>query len=99
MATTQNIYFIGNEIQVSAQFTNSAGTAVDPTTVACAVTLGGQPLLNQVVYGPAVVRTGTGAYYALFTPPTAGTWYYTFTGSGSVIAAAQNYFVVSPAQI
>lgn len=85
-----NAYYQNNLLRMMVAFTlASDGTAADPTSVSCVVT---DP--RGVTTTPAVVKDSTGNYHADVIPTVAGRWYYTFAGTGAVVAQGGNYFFV-----
>jgi hypothetical protein len=84
------IYDIGDRVRCSVAFTNLAGAAADPTTIAFKVrTPGGTE--TEYVYGvnAEVVRTATGAYYVDVTLTAASDWSVRFVASGSIVTATE----------
>jgi hypothetical protein len=91
-------YDIGDMIRLSGSFTNSAGTATDPTTVTLKVK---DPSGNIDTYTYAlseVTKDSTGAYHKDITIDEAGQWYYRFVGTGTVAAAEEGEFEVRDSQ-
>ncbi len=90
-----NSYDLGDQVRLSAAFTDADGAAVDPTVVTVKYS---DPTgsVTDLDYGVdlAVTRTTTGAYYVDFVPHTAGTWRYRWESSGAVTAAAEGEFQV-----
>jgi len=91
---TINSYLVGNEVQLNASFTNSSGALVDPTTITVQIQ---DPSGNLSSY--AASKTSVGVYYYTYTPSLTGAYFYVFTGSGAVVAAAQGQFNVLPQSI
>lgn len=88
-------YIIGNVVRCSTQFTNLAGTAIDPTTVAFSFRTPSGSTTNYT-YGVdgALVRTGTGAYYVDVDANAEGMWSYRFSSTGTGKAADEGSFAV-----
>lgn len=90
-----NSYDLGDQVRLTASFTNSDGTAIDPTviTVKYAAPDGSVTDLTYDI-DLNVIREADGAYYVDFVPPAAGTWRYRWEASGAVTAAAEGAFQV-----
>ncbi len=85
---------VGDVAYIQNVFTNSGGTAVDPTSI----TLYLEPPVGGVgtyTYAAAQVqRLAEGTYYYNGTATMGGYWQVRWTGDGAVIAASQSrYFV------
>lgn len=93
-------YDIGDVATLSATFTNAAGTATDPDTVTVTVR---EPdgTLEVYVYGtdPEVVKDATGRYSFDQECTVAGTWFYSFVGTGAVATAEEGTFSVRPTSV
>lgn len=86
---TSNTYDLNDCVKFSVTFTDSAGTATDPTTVTLKLQ---DPNGVDTTYTYAlaqVAKSGTGAYYKTMTITTAGEWYYRWEGAGAIVAAAE----------
>lgn len=90
-----NTYDIGDLVRLSVTFTDSKGTATDPTviTVRYRDPAGLETELN---YGEdaALVRDDTGDYYTDLIVDRAGQWQYRFAATGTVTAAVEGQFTV-----
>lgn len=88
-------YVVGSPVLLSGAFYNVAGSFVDPTTVTFKVRLSGGTTTTYV-YGTdaQVVKTSTGCYYVLFTPSSAGTYYFQWKGTGALAALNESGFNV-----
>jgi hypothetical protein len=89
-----NAYDAGDIVRVTASFTNSAGAAVDPSSLQ----LQYQPPTNvttALAYGDGnVIKSSSGLYYADLAVNSSGTWKYRWNGTGSNAAAAEGMFQV-----
>jgi hypothetical protein len=82
---------VGDAPTLSTTVTDVAGTPTD-ATMALAVT---KP--DGTTASPSITHGGTGVYTAVVTVDQAGTWFYTWTASGAVVAVdAGQFAVVSP---
>lgn len=83
-------YDVGDQIKLTASFTNSSNVAADPTTVTVK-TKSPAGTTTTYVYGTdnEVVKAGTGSYYILLTLSSAGMWYVRFAGTGAIVAAVE----------
>lgn len=90
-----NSYGLGDQVRLSASFTDAEGAAVDPTviTVRYADPTGA---VTTLTYGVdvAVTYEAAGMYYVDFVPDRAGQWRYRWESSGAVTAAAEGVFQV-----
>ena len=84
-----NAYVRGQLVRVAAVFTNSAGTAVDPTTVTVRVRAP-----SGTVTTPAATKDSVGNYHVDIDANTEGTWHYRFEGTGSNQGASEHQFVI-----
>lgn len=94
-----NNYELNDSVKVTVQFTDENGDPADPTTVTGEFKT---PSDVTTVYTFGVdselVKTGVGAYEFVITANEAGTWFYEFEGSGSIVATSSGIFnVVDPA--
>ena len=92
-----NQYDVGDVVRMRGSFTNSAGTAVDPSSV----TLQHRQFLadplsyTTVVYGVgSITRVSTGEYYLDVPTNTDGEWRYRWNGLGANAAAVEESFKV-----
>lgn len=91
-----NEYDKGDLVRVTAVFTDSAGTAVDPDVVRFVVR---NPRETETAYlygtDAAVVKSATGNYYVDVSADYEGTWYYRYYSTGSGQAAGEGSFTVA----
>ena len=89
-------YDIGDLVQVTSVFTNSAGTAIDPTTVSIQVKGGTDATVTTYVYGTdaALVKDSTGHYHCNISVTSSGQWHYRWVSTGTGQAAEEGYFNV-----
>ena len=90
-----NIYELGNTVILSVQFVALRPTVpADPVATTCRVL---DPTGAETDYtGTQLTRTGVGAYQVPVLPTIVGTWSYRWEGTGTVVAAHDNTFKVSP---
>ena len=96
---TTNAYDIGDLVSITGAFTNSAGAAVDPTTVALTVR---DPSGTESTYTYAlgtVSRSALGNYFKQITPDASGTWYYRWVSTGTGQGAEEGMFYVRTSEI
>lgn len=88
-------YEVGDRVRVTNVFTDDAGTAADPTTVIFEYKKPGSASA-ALTYGtdPEVVKESTGVYHCDLDLDIDGMWYVYFTGTGAIVAAAQDNFRV-----
>ena len=89
-----NEYLIGQQIRLSAVFTNVLGVAADPTTVALTI----RPP-SGVLSTPTPTKDSTGHYHYDVTPDAAGEWRSRWVGTGTLVAAAEGLFIVTASQV
>lgn len=91
-----NEYDKGDLVRVTAVFTDSAGTAVDPDVVRFVVR---NPRETETAYlygtDAAVVKTAVGNYYVDVSADYEGTWHYRYYSTGSGQAAGEGSFTVA----
>lgn len=95
-----NVYLIGVQVRLSATFATSAGVATDPTTVIVKYAAPGASVVTKT-YGvdAAVVKDSTGHYHIDLDLSTAGEWSYRWTGSGTLVAAAETQMIVEGTRV
>ena len=89
-----NTYEPGNTVVLAVQFVTLRPTVpADPGNITCRVL---NPNGVEADYtGLQLTRTGVGAYYVSVLPTIVGTWSYRWEGTGAVVAAHDNTFIVS----
>ena len=86
-------------MSISTAFANSAGAAVDPTTISLTVR---DPSGTESTYTYAlgtVSRSALGNYFKQFTPDASGTWYYRWVSTGTGLGAEEGMFYVRTSEI
>lgn len=95
-----NVYDAGDLVRTSVTFTNSAGNPADPTDITFYVTNpDGTVITYEYGTDAELVKDDTGDYHVDLTPSVYGMWYYRFVGTGDVISAGENFFVVKRSRI
>lgn len=84
-----NSYATGTLVQMNATFTVS-GADTDPSSVVGTVR---DPAGVETT--PTITRDAVGQYHMSFTTVLPGVHYYRFAGTGSVVVAAEDSFVVA----
>lgn len=96
-----NSYDIGDLVRVSVAFTNSGGTAVDPSSVVLKYVAPGGTAITRT-YGEVgeVQKDSTGAYHYDIdtTDGRRGEWWYKWYGTGTAQAMVKGRFVVETDQ-
>ncbi len=94
-----NDYIKNNVVRISIAFT-VASVATDPTIVTCYIK-DPTSVLTTYVYGTnnQLVKDSTGNYHVDIFASIAGNWWYRFEGTGTVISANENEFIVIRSQI
>lgn len=95
--TVFNRYHLGDSVRAAGAFTNSAGTAVDPTVVKLSFR---DPSGNETTYiygtDAQLVRDSAGNYHVDINADEAGIWYYRWWSTGTGQAAEAVKFIVHP---
>lgn len=94
-----NSYDIGDLVRVSVAFTNSGGTAVDPSSVVLKyVAPGGTAIMRTYGVVGEVEKDATGQYHYDIdtTGGNPGEWWYKWSGTGAAQATAKGRFLVEP---
>ena len=92
-----NSYDIGDLIRLRGSFTNSAGAAVDPSSVTLQYRLlAADPTsYTTLIYGVnSVVKASVGEYYHDLSVTSDGEWRYRWNGLGANAAAAETPFKI-----
>ena len=92
---SNNTYDVGNQVQLAAVFTNTAGAATDPTAITLRVRLPDNSVQTYTYAAAQVVKSSTGNYYYNYTTTQYGVHYYRFEGTGALTAASDNSFTVT----
>ena len=94
------LYDLGDLVRCSAAFTNSAGTALDPTAVIVKVKAP-DGTVTTYTYGtdPEVVRDSAGNYHIDVDADASGTWYYRFHATGTGQSADEAAFFIQPSSV
>lgn len=90
-----NSYDVGDVVRVTGAFTNSAGTATDPTTVKHKFTTPAG-VTTTYTHGTdaQLVKDSTGNYHVDIDVTAKGKWRYRWEGLGSGKSALEGYFEV-----
>ena len=95
-----NAYDTGDLVRCTGTFTDAAGAAVDPTTVAFKVK---DPSANTTTYTYGVdaelVQQAAGIYYLDVSIDETGDWWYRFESTGTGQAGGEDNFYVRPSQV
>ena len=90
-------YAAGNMVRLTATFTDSAGVAVDPSSVHLLFAII-KPVasgVNSLAYGVnSIVKLGTGIYYHDLDVSSSGDYRYRWVGRGANAAAQESGFSV-----
>jgi len=92
-------YCVGDLLRVSATFTNSAGSEIDPTAVLFSFK---DPSGNKTSYTyglhEQLVKDDTGDYHVDISMDESGKWYYRFYSTGTGQAAEEGEFKIEASQ-
>lgn len=92
-----NKYDIGDMIRLRGSFVNSAGVAVDPSSVTLQYRrwFDDTASYTSLVYGVgSIVRASTGEYYHDASFTVSGEWRYRWNGFGDNASAAEGQFMI-----
>jgi hypothetical protein len=90
-----NSYDKGDLVRSSGAFTNTAGTATDPTTIICRVrTPTGTTTTYLYLTDAALVKDSTGNYHVDINATESGVWWVRWEGTGTVVQAEEDSFFV-----
>ena len=94
-----NNYYKGNLIRLSATFSNSAGTSIDPTAVFVDVT---NPAGTKTTYtygvDEEVIKDDVGDYHIDISATSGGEWLYRWYSTGTGQAAEEYAFYITDSQ-
>jgi hypothetical protein len=93
-----NSYQVGDQIRLTATFTNSALAVADPTTVTCQVKLRYIGTSTTYTYPATITKDSTGVYHVDVIPTNEGIWDYRWVGTGTVVAAEEGAFNIPDSQ-
>ena len=91
-----NQYTVNTLVRLSANFKNSSDVDTDPTTVVFRYRIGETGSTTTYTYPTdvQVVRDSVGNFHIELTPIIADSlYYYSFHGTGTLIASKQDYFI------
>ncbi len=93
-------YDIGDLVRSSTSFTNTAGAATDPTVINVKFRLKDGAITTYVYSTDAeLVKDSTGEYHVDISASAAGTVYVYWNGTGTVVAADEDSWVVKPSRV
>ena len=87
-------YDIGDTVRFSAEFTNSSEVAADPTTVTLKIRFPSGVIRTFTYAASEITKDSTGNYHYDLTITQAGEHYYKYYGTGTVVAAEEEYITV-----
>lgn len=92
-------YDLDSLIRVTATWSDTAGSAIDPTTVTLYIKSPASTL-TTLVYGvdTDLVKDTTGVYHADINVTESGKYYYRFKGTGAAQASSEYWFSVKGVQ-
>jgi hypothetical protein len=99
MATT-NVYDIDSTVLLTANFTNAAGAAADPTSVTLLVLNPAGVETTYTLASGQVTKTAVGAYQMALVANASGVWTYKWQGAGVVNQTSPDTkFIVRPSAL
>lgn len=90
-----SVYQVGDLLRLQVSFTDSVGTAVDPTTVALSVINPAGTETEYTYAGGSVTKSATGTYYYDLTVSSSGRHLYRWLAGGAYVAADEGSFTVA----
>ena len=82
-----NTYDVGDKVRITATFKNTAGTDTDPTTIVGKYL---DPSGSETI--ASTTNSATGIYFFDISISAEGTWFFRFTGTGTIEAAGEGRF-------
>ena len=93
--TTLSTYDKGDLVRVTGTFTDSAGSATDPSVVICQyVDPSGNTVSKTYITDAEVVKDSTGVYHLDIDADEVGSWHYRWYATGTGQSAGENSFNV-----
>ena len=91
-----NTYDVGDSVRIYLALVDSAGAAVDPTTLTLTVKPGDGTATSYTYALGEITKDSVGNYHKDYTVPTGtgGTVYYKFTATGTAIGCEPGSFAV-----
>lgn len=88
---------VGQEVRITATFTNSSGTLTDPTTITIEYKKPDGTTVTRTYAAGQVIKQSTGIYYYDVTPVSGeeGEWLTYYVGTGTIDAAGNDRFHVT----
>ena len=87
-------YIVGDAVTLGATFTNSAGTATDPTAVTLEVKDPSGTTTTYTYSLAEITKVSTGVYSKAISLTASGWWYYEWQGTGTVAKVENGKFHV-----
>ena len=92
-------YEIGQRVRISTASPFSvAGVATDPTTITLQVRKPDGTITSYTYALSEITRDSAGTYHKDIDIDAEGNWYYRWIGTGTVVAADENWFTVNPSK-
>ena len=82
-----NTYDVGDKVRITGTFKNTAGTDTDPSTI---VGKYKDPRGSETT--ASTTNSATGIYFFATSISAEGTWFFRFTGTGTIEAAGEGRF-------
>lgn len=91
----------GDQIVVTASFTNASGEAANPTTVRWRIKppAGDEVVITATTDDYALAAPATGTHTITFTPSAPGNWYIRCEGLGAIRQATEDAVFVKPSAL
>lgn len=91
MAST---YDIGDTVRLTATYTDTGGTAANPTTVTFVYEDPSGTATTITSTSTSVSNPAVGSFFTDLVPDEAGLWEYRSSSTGTIIASEEGYFIV-----
>lgn len=91
MAST---YDIGDTVRLRATYTDTGGTATNPTTVTFVWEDPSGNFSTRISGSSNVMNPSVGTFHTDFITDEAGLWEYRVSSTGTIIASEEDYFIV-----
>jgi len=90
-----NVYDVGDMVRIRGIFTDSGGSAVDPSSVTFQYMRKDTDAASTLVYGVnSITKAAVGNYYTDVAVNSGGPWKYRWNGTGANAAAVEGAFDV-----
>jgi hypothetical protein len=94
--TDDGPYPVGQRVKTTVTFADYSGTPTDPTTITFKYENPAGTVTTIIYPAAGVTKIGTGVFSAEVTFDTAGSWWRRWNGTGTIVAAFEAPWFVTP---